>query len=188
MESSKECGYVDMDHEKAKVAFEKGCLANDADACLSLAQYFEIKEKDKTKAAQIYGDFCDEKNQVACDMLAAMEVKTQSTALKKVKIEVYQNTEKCNEFKPIYFEKIVEDIEIGDKLYKNYEYYKSRLGDYELLAGDMPVIIKNTKLDKECEANVPGIVWPRYKTTRVVFKADCDDFFFMILIVEVKAG
>lgn len=64
------------------------------------------------------------------------------------------------------------------KEYKNYEYYKTRIGDYELWAGDMPNQIINLKTGKSCNAEVPGIVWPRYEHTKVVFKADCGDFLF----------
>lgn len=175
MESSKECAFVDIEHVKSKVAYEKGCLASDDDACLSLAQYYEVKEANLAKAKEIYQDFCDEGNNVACDMLAAMEVAPKAMGKKVITQETYKNTKNCKTFYPVFFKAVKEDVTVDGKVYKNYEYYKTRINDYELWAGDMPNRIRNLKTGKECEAEVPGIVWPRYEHSKVVFKTDCDD-------------
>ena len=67
IQTGKACSDVDMDHPKAKEAYEAGCNSKDFYSCARLGQYYEVKMKDPKRALTYYDSACAGKDKYGCD-------------------------------------------------------------------------------------------------------------------------
>jgi hypothetical protein len=66
---AKKCSSLDIDHPRAREAYQIGCDKKDAYSCFKLGQYLDVKETNAREAVKLYDTGCkiDPQNKMICD-------------------------------------------------------------------------------------------------------------------------